>query len=108
MTKKNIKLSVNTGFAVNRILIPMINEAIKLVEEGIISKEDINNIFEKNIGMPMGPLKLSDFIGNDTVLSIIENLSNENGNNITPSRTLKKLVKNNHLGNKSGKGLNSI
>ena len=106
--KEIIHVKDVNGFAVNRILIPMINEAIKLVEEGIISKEDINNIFEKNIGMPMGPLKLSDFIGNDTVLSIIENLSNENGNNITPSRTLKKLVKNNHLGNKSGKGLNSI
>ena len=93
-----------TGFAVNRILIPMINESIKLVQEGVISKEDLNNIFEKNIGMPMGPLKLSDYIGNDTVLSIIENLSYEKGKNIEVSETLKKLVKNNFLGKKSGKG----
>ena len=92
------------GFAVNRILIPMINESIKLVEEGVINKEDLNNIFEKNIGMPMGPLKLSDYIGNDTVLSIIENLSNENNKRIYVSKTLKKLVKDNHLGDKSGKG----
>lgn len=92
------------GFAVNRILIPMINESIKLVEEGIISKEDLNNIFEKNIGMPMGPLRLSDFIGNDTVLSIIENLANENGKSIVVSETLKKMVKDNYLGDKIGKG----
>ena len=52
----------------------------------------------------MGPLKLSDFIGNDTVLSIIMNLSNENGNNIKISKTLKKLVKDNCLGDKSEKG----
>ena len=115
--KKNIYNFINTinkeiiyvkdvnGFAVNRILIPMINEAIKLIEEGVISKEDLNNIFEKNIGMPMGPLKLSDFIGNDTVLSIIEILSNENGKNIVVSETLKKLVREKHLGVKSGKGL---
>ena len=102
--KKNLYNFINTinkeiiyvkdvnGFAVNRILIPMINEAIKLIEEGVISKEDLNNIFEKNIGMPMGPLKLSDFIGNDTVLSIIEILSNEHGKNIVVSETLKKLV----------------
>ena len=95
------------GFAVNRILIPMINESIKLVEEGVISKDDLNNIFEKNIGMPMGPLKLSDFIGNDTVLSIIENLSNENGKIIHASDTLKRLVKDNYLGDKSGKGFGS-
>ena len=92
------------GFAVNRILIPMINESIKLVEEGVISGEDLNNIFEKNIGIPMGPLRLSDFIGNDTVLSIIENLSKENGKNIVVSKTLKKLVQDNYLGDKSGKG----
>ena len=92
------------GFAVNRILIPMINESIKLVEEGVISQKDLNNIFEKNIGMPMGPLKLSDFIGNDTVLSIIENLANENGKTISVSETLKKVVKDNYLGDKTGKG----
>ncbi len=106
--KEIINVKDVNGFAVNRILIPMINEAIKLVEDGIVSKDDINNIFEKNIGMPMGPLKLSDFIGNDTVLSIIENLSNENGQFIKPSKTLKRLVKDNYLGNKSGKGLSNI
>tara|TARA_Y100000389_G_scaffold143669_1_gene141977 strand:+ start:17941 stop:18780 length:840 start_codon:yes stop_codon:yes gene_type:complete len=92
------------GFAVNRILIPMINESIKLVEEGVISREDLNNIFEKNIGMPMGPLRLSDFIGNDTVLSIIENLANESSKSIVVSETLKKMVKDNYLGDKIGKG----
>ena len=92
------------GFAVNRILIPMINESIKLVEEGVISGEDLNNIFEKNIGIPMGPLRLSDFIGNDTVLSIIENLANESSKSIVVSETLKKMVKDNYLGDKSGKG----
>ncbi len=92
------------GFAVNRILIPMINESIKLVEEGVISGEDLNNIFEKNIGIPMGPLRLSDFIGNDTVLSIIENLANESSKSIVVSETLKKMVKDNYLGDKIGKG----
>jgi 3-hydroxybutyryl-CoA dehydrogenase len=106
--KKIIYVKDINGFAVNRILIPMINEAIKLVEDGIISKEDINNIFEKNVGMPMGPLKLSDFIGNDTVLSIIKNLSNESEKEIKISETLKNLVKNNFLGRKTGKGFDNF
>ena len=106
--KEIIHVKDVNGFAVNRILIPMINESIKLVEEGVISKDDLNNIFEKNIGMPMGPLKLSDFNGNDTVLSIIENLSNENGKIILVSDTLKRLVKDNYLGNKSGKGFGNL
>jgi 3-hydroxybutyryl-CoA dehydrogenase len=105
--KKIIQVKDVNGFAVNRILIPMINESIKLVEEGVISKDDLNNIFEENIGMPMGPLKLSDFIGNDTVLSIIENLSDEKIQNIHISETLKKMVKENLLGDKSGKGFYS-
>jgi 3-hydroxybutyryl-CoA dehydrogenase len=105
--KKIIQVKDVNGFAVNRILIPMINESIKLVEEGVISKDDLNSIFEKNIGMPMGPLKLADFIGNDTVLSIIENLSDEKIQNIHISETLKKMVKENFLGDKSGKGFYS-
>ena len=108
INKKIIYVKDVNGFAVNRILIPMINESIKLVEEGVISREDLNNIFEKNVGMPMGPLKLSEFIGNDTVLSIINNLSNENGNKIQISETLKKVVKNNFLGKKTGTGFQNL
>lgn len=96
------------GFIVNRLLIPMINQAFIALEEGLASKEDIDIAMEKGAAFPMGPLRLADFIGLDTCLAIMETLHNAfpDGGYI-PSSLLKKYVKNGILGRKTKQGVYS-
>jgi 3-hydroxybutyryl-CoA dehydrogenase len=93
------------GFISNRILIPMINEAIFALMEGIASKEDIDTVMKLGMNHPMGPLTLADFIGLDVCLSIMEVLYNGfNDSKYRPCPLLKKMVAANKLGRKTGEG----
>ena len=93
------------GFAVNRILMPMINEAVYALYEGIASVEDIDVAMKLGTNQPMGPLTLADFIGLDTCLAIMEVLHDGLGDSkYRPCPLLKQYVTAGWLGKKSGKG----
>ena len=92
-------------FAVNRILVPMINEAIFVLQEGIASAEDIDKGMVLGANHPIGPLALADLIGLDTLLMVIDTLHKETGD--SKYRTcplIRKMVRAGHLGRKSGRG----
>jgi 3-hydroxybutyryl-CoA dehydrogenase len=93
------------GFIANRILLPMINEAIEALFQGVADVEAIDEIMKLGMGHPMGPLRLADFIGLDVCLSILEVLHQGFGKDkYAPSPLLRNLVAAGHLGVKSKKG----
>lgn len=93
------------GFVVNRILIPMINEAIGILAEGVASAEDIDQAMQLGANHPIGPLALADLIGNDVNLAIMETLYQEMGDpKYRPHPLLKKMVRGNLLGRKTKQG----
>lgn len=93
------------GFLVNRVLMPMINEAIMTLDEGIMTKEDLDKAMKLSTGFPMGPLTLADFIGLDTCLSIMQVLHKELGDSkYRPSPLLVNYVDAGWLGKKTGRG----
>ena len=102
LNKEIITLKESPGYIVNRLLIPMINEAAKLVENGIASVQDIDKAMKLGANHPLGPLKLSDLIGNDIVLNILKKFNEKY--DIKISNLLKEKVKNNELGRKVKKG----
>ena len=105
MGKVPVIVTDSPGFVSNRILIPMINEAIYCLETGIASKEAIDKIMTLGMGHPMGPLKLADLIGLDICLNIMEVLSNEFSDpKYKPCPLLKERVHAGYLGKKTGKG----
>lgn len=93
------------GFIVNRILDPMLNEAIMLVEEGVGTPEDIDNGMKYGCNHPMGPLELTDLIGLDVILAVMEVLYREYGDpKYRPCLLLKRMVQAGKLGRKTGEG----
>jgi 3-hydroxybutyryl-CoA dehydrogenase len=93
------------GFIVNRILIPMLNEAVFVLENGLASNEDIDAAMKLGTNQPMGPLQLADLIGLDTVLAILECLHKELGDpKYRPAPLLRRYVAAGWLGRKAGRG----
>jgi 3-hydroxybutyryl-CoA dehydrogenase len=103
--KTAIEVEEAPGFAVNRILCPMINEAIFVYSEGIANAEDIDQAMVLGANHPMGPLALADLVGLDTLLAVLDGLHQELGEDkYRPAPLLRKMVRAGHLGRKSGKG----
>jgi 3-hydroxybutyryl-CoA dehydrogenase len=106
-TLKKVPVEVNDfpGFVSNRILMPMINEAIYTLYEGVATKEAIDDVMKLGMNHPMGPLTLADFIGLDTCLYIMETLHEGFGDTkYRPCPLLRKYVKAGWLGKKTGRG----
>lgn len=106
---KETSVSKNSpGFVVNRILMPMINEAFMVLQEGLSSKEDIDKAMTLGTNQPMGPLALADFIGLDTCLAIMKVLYEGScDSKYRPCTLLQEYVENGFLGKKTSKGVYS-
>lgn len=92
------------GFVINRLLIPMLNTAIDMFANGVATAEDMDIAMTCGANFPMGPLALSDLIGLDTVLSIMQILEHDNPHTCKPSPYLLEMVKLGYLGRKTGRG----
>jgi 3-hydroxybutyryl-CoA dehydrogenase len=105
LDKEPVEVFDYPGFISNRILMPMINEAVFALMEGVASKEAIDSVMKLGMAHPMGPLTLADFIGLDVCLAIMNVLYDGfNDPKYRPCPLLKKMVAANKLGRKSGEG----
>ena len=105
LNKEVIDVNESPLFAVNRILVPMINEAIFVLSEGVASAEDIDKGMQLGANHPMGPLKLADLIGLDTLLFVQDSLYEETQDSkYRAAPLLRKLVRAGHLGRKTNRG----
>jgi len=105
LDKVSVEVREAPGFVVNRILTPLLNEAIFALADGVASAEDIDTAIKLGLNHPMGPLALADLVGLDVVLAVCEELYHEFGDpKYRPSPLLRKMVKAKHLGRKTGRG----
>jgi 3-hydroxybutyryl-CoA dehydrogenase len=104
--KEPVEVKESPGFVVNRLLVPMMNEAFNLLQEGIASPEDIDKAMKLGTNMPMGPFELADYTGLDIGLDVMEVLYRETGDSkFRPSLLLRKYVRAGRLGRKTGRGV---
>ncbi len=105
LEKSPVEVNDYPGFVANKILLPMINEAIITLHEGTAGVEEIDTVMRLGMGHPMGPLRLADFIGLDVCLAILKVLQDGYGNpKYAPCPLLVNMVMAGHMGNKTGKG----
>jgi len=105
MGKTPVDVADVPGFAVNRLLIPMINEAVVCLETGVAGRDALDATMKLGAAHPMGPLELADLIGLDVVLSIMEVLHRDLGEDkYRPAVLLRRMVAAGKLGRKNGKG----
>jgi len=103
--KTPVEVNDYPGFVSNRVLMPMINEAVYALWEGVGTKEAIDQVMKLGMNHPMGPLELADFIGLDVCLAIMNVLyEGFSDSKYRPCPLLKKMVDAGHLGRKSGRG----
>jgi 3-hydroxybutyryl-CoA dehydrogenase len=103
--KTPVEVNDSPGFVSNRVLLPMINEAIFCLHEGVASAEAIDTVMRLGMAHPMGPLQLADFIGLDVCLAILTVLQRDLGDDkYRPCPLLRRMVMAGHLGRKSGRG----
>ena len=103
--KDPVEVAEAPGFVVNKILIPMINEAADLVYTGVATAEDVDKAMQLGANHPMGPLHLGDLVGLDVCLAIMDTIYNEtHDSKYRASLLMRKLVRAGHLGRKTGKG----
>lgn len=106
--KSPVEVKDRAGFIVNALLFPYLNNAVRMLENGTASAEDIDSAMKGGCGFPMGPLALLDLVGLDTSLSILEALYAEFGDpNYSPMPLLRRMVTAGQLGRKSGQGFHS-
>lgn len=102
--KETVTVKDSPGFIVNRIVMPMLNEASYLLQEGKATIEDIDKAATLGMNFPMGPFRLADYVGLDIALSVLEHLHQAFGERFEPCPILVEKVKNRHLGMKTRKG----
>lgn len=104
--KEPVVVKESAGFVVNRLLVPMMNEAFNLLLEGVATPEDIDKAMKLGTNMPMGPFELADFTGLDVGLAVMEVLHGETGDpRFRPSPLLRQYVRAGRLGRKAGRGV---
>ncbi|MGD8278260.1 MAG: 3-hydroxybutyryl-CoA dehydrogenase [Gemmatimonadota bacterium] len=104
LDKTPVEVNDYAGFVANRVLMPMINEAVYCVMEGVALPEAVDTVMKLGMNHPMGPLALADLIGLDTCLAILEVLHQDLGDKYRPCPLLRKYVASGWLGRKSGRG----
>ena len=104
--KEPVEVQESPGFVVNRLLVPMMNEAFNLLMEGVATPQDIDKAMKLGTNMPMGPFELADYTGLDIGLDVMEVLYRETGDpKFRPSPLLRKYVRAGRLGRKTGRGV---